>query len=147
LNGYRGIDNMLRIALKLADELASLEVFARTLEEGQNLSFEGKERLTATLENLIIALTHETATQIGFYAQDVEKLVKFIKFREKYAKFSDGELETIADSVLTTFQKSAITKRFDSAKAALSQISAIKKEWNKLCSGADYAKIKKAFSG
>ena len=91
----------------------------------------------------MISATHETASQIGFYRNDIETLARFIAFRETHALFGDDELAQILDDKINIELKHVISKRFDSVEIMLQQIDLLKQDWNKAFSNKSYSKVKK----
>lgn len=136
------------------DKISKIEA---NLEELQDLSdeisklyntnsFKEQEKLSAEkLDNLFLAITHKTASQIGFYRFDIELLTKYIKFREKFREFTDEELAIIIDKDLSAKSKQILVQRFASVGELLNRINLLKKEWNKVFNNVEYIKIKRKF--
>lgn len=66
----------------LIKELDSLESLSYDIGQSYAGSlFEGQETLAVQMENLAIAMTHETASQMNFMRENLTQLNKLIKFR------------------------------------------------------------------
>ena len=130
---------------RIERELDELDHFAYEISQLYNVeAFPEQEKLSSNeFENLIIAVTHETASQIGFYRNDIENFAKFIEFRERYCEFSDNELSELLDENLSMELKQHISKRFDSIKDMIMRINELKQDWNKSFMNMEYSKIKK----
>ena len=138
------LNEFLEKVYRIERELDELDCFAYKLSPHYNTeAFPEQEKLSIELENLMIVITHETASQIGFYRNDIENLVKFIEFREKYCEFSDNELSEILDENLSIELKLHFSKRFDTINDMIVRIDALKQDWNKIFKSMKYSKIKK----
>lgn len=125
--------------------LDQLEASAYAISENYNSNAfpEQTELAENQLENLIIAATHETASQIGFYRNNIETLANFISFREKYAIINDEELAKILDENLPIENKKNISKRFDSVQNMQKQLEQLQQDWNQTFQNKSYVKVKK----
>lgn len=122
---------MLEKIHKLEIELNSLYTSSFEISELYNdVSFLGKEKLVVSLENSLIAATHESATQIGFFRRNCAELVSFIEFREKYNYLSDIELQEIIDNTSSLNIKKKILSKAENVKQVVELISNIRFEWN-----------------
>ena len=130
---------------RIERELDKLDYFAYEISQLYNRDiFPEQEKLSSDkFENLMIAVTHETASQIGFYRNDIENCAKFIEFREEYSEFSDNELSEILDKDLSMELKLRFSKRFDTANDMTVRIDKLKQDWNKTFKSERYSKIKK----
>ena len=124
-------------------ELDKLENVASDLSERHNgKAFPEQEKLSVNMENLAITMTHETASQLGFYREDIENLSKFITLRENYNEFSDEDFELILDKDISIEFKKRIMKRFDNSGNMMKRIADLRKDWNIAFKNIGYAKIK-----
>ena len=130
---------------RIERELDKLDHFAYEISQLYNGdTFPEQEKLSSDkFENLIFAVTHETASHIGFYRKDIEDFAKFIEFREEYSEFSDNELSEILDYNLSMELKLHFSKRFDTANDITVRIDKLKQDWNKTFKSMRYSKIKK----
>ncbi len=100
--------------------------------------------LTADLENLLIAATHETATGIGFQLQDIADLYAFIEFRKGHRQFSDQQLEQIIDSEMPSAElKRQLLKYIGEPKELLRSIKGVRSDWNDTFKNRKYRLIRK----
>ena len=125
-------------------ELDKLDRFAYEISQFYNGdNFPEQEKLSSNeFENLMITVTHETASQIGFYRNDIENFAKFIEFRERHCEFSDNELHCILEENLSMELKQHLSKRFDNIKEMIVRIDNLKQDWNKTFKNMKYSKIK-----
>jgi hypothetical protein len=139
----RFISEILRIEREL-DKLddSSYELF--TLYNRQ--LFPEQEKLAVNIENMVTALTHETASTIGFMRNDLAYLSKFIDFREKYSNFTDAELDEILETNISISLKKDLLNRFETAEDMLKQINELRQKWNVIFNNQSYAKIKSKFA-
>ena len=92
------------------------------------------------LDNLILAATHEAASNIGFMRQDINLLAQFIQFRTQFSQFTDQELSKIIDdSALTIGEKMQFKTKYT---PNANSIAEIKSTWNALFNQQSYAKMK-----
>ena len=144
-NRQKILSDFLEKIFRIERELDELDSFAYEISPLYNGdTFPEQTKLSADkLENLMIAVTHETASGIGFLRNDIENLAKFIEFREKYQEFSDNELTEIIEQNFSMEQKRNLSKRFDTVENMIARIDELKKNWNETFENKDYSKIKK----
>jgi len=144
-NRQKILNDFLEKIIRIEKELDELDSFAYDISPLYNGdTFPEQTKLFADkLENLLIAVTHETASEIGFLRNNIENLVKFIEFREKYQEFSDNELTEILETNLSPEQKRNLSKRFETVKNMIMRIDELKQNWNETFKNKDYSKIKK----
>ena len=132
---HKEIDIFLDRLLRLASELDHLgSQFSDTYAGYDGNDFQGQSVLACDkLDNLILAATHETASEIGFLAHSIKTLVHFIEFRHTYKDFSADDLKEIIDdpSVSLTL-KQELTHKYahGDIKATLRIIHEIQHAWN-----------------
>jgi hypothetical protein len=82
---------------QLAHELDALShEFSNLPQQFDGNDFEGQHDLANnTLENMILAATHEAATVIRFTVHDIQLLTRFINFRKQFFNLSDQELGSV----------------------------------------------------
>jgi hypothetical protein len=136
------LESLLEIEIKL--ENLSRE-FSDLYKEYSGVDFlEQKELAENFLDNLILATTHEVATEIGFYRHDILELTNFIKFRLAYKEISDDELlEIIDNDFINADFKLKLQKRI--TKNISIYINEIKNSWNKQFKNTSYSKIQKKY--
>ena len=144
-NRQKILNDFLEKIYQIERELDKLDSFAYDISPLYNGdTFPEQAQLSADkLENLMIAITHEIASEIGFYRNDIENLAKFIDFREKYQEFSDSELIEILETNLSMEQKLNLSKRFDTVGNMIMRIDELKQNWNETFNNKYYSKIKK----
>ena len=131
--------------VRIETELDRLHSFAYDISQMYNKDiFPEQTHLSSDkLENLIISVTHETASEIGFLRNDIENLAGFIEFREKYREFSDNELAEILETNVPVEQKRNFSHRFYAIKDMIKRIDELKRDWNAHFHNRDYSAIKK----
>lgn len=131
--------NFLSKLLKIEKELNQLSSEYDSLHENyMGSDFDDQNKLAVELENKVLALTHENASQIAFERQNLELLMNFIEFRKNHKNFSDHQLSEIIDNpLLKTAAKQQMTKVENWSELKLIQI-----EWNRLFKNRSYKKVK-----
>ena len=138
------IHNLLEGLLQVEKELEVLSSeYAELYKEYAGEEFSGQNKLAEDkLDNLILAVTHETATEIGFYRQRIIELTNFISFRKTLKNFTDEDLEKLIDNPsLPSTEKLQLQKK--TTKSIVVEIEQIKSSWNMLFNNSSYAKIKR----
>lgn len=93
------------------------------------------------LDNLVLAATHEMASQIGFYRQDLISLTQYIGFRKQFSVFSGEELELIIDKAnLSSIEKLKLQEKTNQNSGLV--IEDIERNWVALFKNKMYRKIK-----
>ncbi len=72
--------------------------YSELYKEYEGESFDGQTTLAIEIENLILMLTYELASQIDFGIRDLDFVVKYVDFREAVYEYTDQELETILEN-------------------------------------------------
>ncbi|MDR2861152.1 MAG: hypothetical protein LBV07_01175 [Syntrophobacterales bacterium] len=140
----RTLHEFMEKILLIERELDKLENISYELFElYDGTAFAEQTKLAANMENFVIAMTHETASQLSFYRNDVENLAKFIEFRKQYCEFADNELAEILDGTFTLEQKRNLSSRFDTAEKMFARLNELKQNWNEIFKSCDYVKLKK----
>ena len=143
-NGEELLSEFLEKINRMIKELEELEDFAYDISALYNINkFPEQENLSVQLENLGIAITHETASQISFLKSDIEELSKFISFREKCNEFTDTELAEILDDNLKPKSKKNLLSKFGNAVSMINRVNDVYQSWNKIFNNSSYLKIKK----
>ncbi len=102
--------------------------------------FDDIQVYTVKAENLLLALTHETASQLAFSIIDFELLVKFIEFRSFFYEFNQEELQLIIDSDhLNTAQKRNLTQNKKEK-----DIAKIRTTWFKMFKNKSFKQLSEA---
>jgi len=144
-NRQSSLNTFLEQLYQIEKSLNGLDLLAYSVSrEYDGNKFPEQKKLAAdTLENLMLAATHETASQIGFLRRDIETLAQLIDFRERYAQFSDQELAQILDGYLSIHAKNAFAKRFESIEKMIAELDSLKQDWNQTFANKSYGQIKK----
>ncbi len=128
---------------EIEQELENLADMSYDIGEAYNDSaFSEQEKLSAEMENLAIAMTHEVASQIGFMRVKLNALSDYIRFRETYCQFSDAELGEIIDGDISMSFKMGLYTRLGGSQA----VNGLKSSWNKSFDNLSYAKVKSKLS-
>lgn len=137
------IEDFYKALLEIEDKLQALEHCSDMAKLYEGNDFADQNLYAADLENKIIAVTHETASQIGFARHDIAKFVKYLEFRIKYKMFSDIELQGIIDTELTSLDKLALAKQIlnGDSKLLMNLIHETKEEWNKSFENKKYTDV------
>ncbi|MDR1243063.1 MAG: hypothetical protein LBM00_09845 [Deltaproteobacteria bacterium] len=139
-------DNFMNSILKIENQLNILYGKSEYLVDDlinniEKLNFIDMDIIINRYENLMIAITHEIRSEIGFFRDDIDKLNKYIHFRIKYNNFTDDILENIVDTELTLTDKKEIFRKNDN-KEIIKTIKEIKQDWNRTFENKGYKKIK-----
>lgn len=138
------LNEFVETILRIEKELDSLSNYAYDISALYNKNlFVEQTNLSVEIENLAIAMTHETASQMGFMRNNLVALAHFIEFREKYDCFSDEELEEILDGNISLELKQTIFQCCNSAKNTILQINELQSAWSNYFRNASYSKQKK----
>lgn len=137
------IDAMLDQLLKIEKELEQLSsAFSDVYKEYSGVEFPEQVMLAEDkLDNLILSATHEVATEIGFYRQNIRDLVRYILFRKEYRNFTDKDLKSIIDNQFLTVQEK-LNLQTKSDNKIIDDLNQIKFKWNELFDNKSYHKIK-----
>jgi hypothetical protein len=92
-------------------------------------------------DNLILSATHEVATEIGVYRQNIRNLAKYILFRKEYKNFTDEDLNAIIDNQFLTTQEK-LNLQAKSNNKIIDDLKQIIYKWNELFDNKSYHKIK-----
>ena len=138
------------IATRIHSVVAQLDALEKlTSEYAEKLGKTVNSDLTSLcvqLETRLHALTHETASVIGFACNDCENLVHFIQFRDKTSEFCDNRLRQIIDSPTVPLSvKQELRPLFTDAKSMLDRLHNIRTSWEKLFPGKTYASVSDHF--
>jgi len=131
--------------LHVERELEGLEKLSQDIVAAYDgNAFPGQGKLvTDTLENLMTAATHEIASQIGFYRNDIEHIARLIAFREKYREFTDDELTEILDGSPSPAFKKNLLGHLTTVAHRLTLLDELKKDWNQSFRNKSYGQVKK----
>lgn len=138
--------------------IGELNTIAHTLEEFNlcydikqdqtlaNFSFENTIGITDLLEQKIDVITHELASEIRLQVNQIELILKFANFRQKYSHWSNKELENIIDGqtaihVLKNYLDMHFINNTVERQKVSQEIKALRVEWNKLFSNKNYKQI------
>lgn len=134
------LDDFYKKLMDIENELGELEKYSEIYRQYMGNDFDGQELYAADLENMIISITHEIATEIGFARQDIADFIKYLAFRKKYEMFSGEQLASIINHVLTSEAKLSLTKQVANGdtKLLLGMMGEIKAEWNSLFNNEKY---------
>jgi hypothetical protein len=146
LNMTKNVDSFL---LKLSSIEKKLENLSR---EYVNLfieylgnNFKEQNFLSGNImDNLVRSATHETASQIGFYRQEIIDLVKFISFRKTYKNYDDKDLGMIIDNENLSSTEKLILQRKTNNKIVI-EIKEIVAIWNATFDNKRYSQIRERF--
>ena len=105
-----------------------------------DINFRDKNLITNKYENLLIGITHELGSEMGFYREDIVNLNKYIHFRIKYNNFTEEIFEKILDKELTIMEKKELFT--GNNKKMIEKIAEIKHEWNNTFNNISYKKFK-----
>ena len=147
----KDIDIFLDRLYKLTYELEKLgKEFSDLYRQYEGTEFENQNYLAAEkLDNSILAVTHEMATNIGFTSAEIKSLTDFIDFRKVFKELTDQELEDIIDNpAIPLTLKLNLTKRLTNGdqKLFLDKIQTIKKLWNITFENKKYQQVRNKFS-
>lgn len=136
----RKIDKFIEEISQISNRLNLLEgEYIESYKDFNGNAFDGQDKCVAEIENLILMLTHELSSQIGFGIEDLNTLLKYIDFRRTFKDYSDEELLSIIDksSDLNVIRKKELTEGKKEKN-----IAKITSEWNQHFENRGYVKIK-----
>jgi hypothetical protein len=133
------IEKFIEKIKEIEEKLNSLDYEYRELyQDFEGNEFDNQANAATEIENIILMLTHETASQIGFGINNLKLLIKYINFRKKYNKFSDYELLTLIDkNDLTIKNRIQISKGKNKT-----DFNKIRSNWNIEFDNIGYNKLK-----
>lgn len=140
-NSLLQFTNKIQAIIEQLDELETLSLNIGL--EFRGSTFEGQDGLAVTMENLAIAMTHESASQIALMRQNLLMLKQLFQFRRKYHQFSDAELVQILDHEISIKLKLTLADRLSGTEIMLQILNYLQADWNKLFSGLSYKLLKK----
>lgn len=131
--------------LQLEQSLQALSrEFAELPKQFEGTDFSAQNGYATHLENLILAVTHESASTIGLTRNELIITANFIEFRKKHNQFSNSQLLQIIDNnSLSVEQKLALKKQLATADTTqlLATLAAVKKDWNATFTTKTYQQI------
>jgi hypothetical protein len=136
MNNILKIENQLNILYGKSEDLVD-----DLINKIEKLNFIDRDIIINRYENLMIAITHEIRSEIGFFREDIDKLNKYIHFRIKYNNFTDDILEKTVDTELTLADKKEIFRKNEN-KEIIKTIKEIKQDWNRTFENKGYKKVK-----
>ena len=99
---------------------------------------------TNTLDNLVLAATHEMASSVGFMRADLATLTQFIAYRKRFHAFNNEDLALLIDAPMLNAQT---TLRLKSTCATIvDKKDAIKAAWRETFQLQSYAHISSKFT-
>lgn len=129
----RKIDKFIKEIRLISNRLNLLEgEYIESYEEFNGDEFDGQKKCVAEIENLILMLTHELSSQIGFGIEDLKTLLKYIDFRKTFKDYSDEKLLNIIDK---SNDSNVIRKNEN-------DIAKTTSEWNQHFENKGYEKVK-----
>jgi hypothetical protein len=139
-------DNFMNTILKIENQLNILcgkseDLVGDLINRIEKFNFVDRNSIINRYENLMIAITHEIRSEMGFFRADIDTLNNYIDFRIKYNDFTDDILEKIVDTELTVSDKKEIFRKNDN-REIIKTIREIKQDWNKTFENKGYKKIK-----
>ena len=123
----RFVKDMAAIERKL-DELQAFAPDLANLYAGA--SFEGQPELATGMENLILSLTHEAASETGFAMKKLQIMAAYVELREKYSEFSATEIRSIMEQSLSAQARKNLLPRFADAHAMTRRMAELQHDWN-----------------
>ncbi len=139
--------DIINTAKKAADVLYSLDPTGIDKDPHlKDIHFDASKELLITLEEKLTIATHETGSHLGFMLQDIETLLAFIQFRQKYQLLNEEDLGKIIDHQLTMQEQkiliNKIVKDKKHWKEGLNYLIQLKADWNKTFSNKSFQKVK-----
>lgn len=136
----RKIDKFIEEINLISNQLNLLEgEFMESYKDFNGDEFDGQNKCVAEIENLILMLTHELSSQIGFGLEDLKTLLKYIDFRKTFKDYSDEELFSIIDKNNELKIKQRKGLREGKKEEDIVEIIS---NWNKIFGNRSYNKVK-----
>jgi len=141
------IDELFARINKVEEDLEEIgHDFSRFSDLYDGEFFAEQKQLAVYLEDCLISITHDTATNISFQYSDIATLCKFIDFRKRHNWFNDFELEQIIDSEMPSIKlKGDLLSRINDKVDLLEKIANVRKEWNTSFKSVSYRSVKDKF--
>lgn len=125
-------------------DLSQLEQLSSSVfDQFKNSRFDGHEQSINKLDDLLLAATHETATQLAFIKQDITTTIHFIEFCEKYKLLSQEDLREIVDGNNLDVKIKLKLKQKLNSMDYLVVFKSIKMDWFNFFGNKSFDKIKK----
>ena len=139
------IDDFNKELLGIERQLDALEKYSDIYKQYEGNEFSEQNQYAADLESMIVAITHEVASEIGFARDHICKFTKYIDFRIRHNSFSNEQLERIINHQLMPKEKLQLAKKFFNSdlKLILSIVDNIKSEWYQQFGNEKYSNYKK----
>lgn len=127
----------------VSKELDKLESFSYDIGKAYaGTCFTGQDELAIEMENLALAMTHETATSLSFMKQNLLDLHKLVCFRKKYHQFSESELEEILNDNISIKMKLKLSSRFGGGEIMLQVLNYVREDWRRYFGNIKYNDLK-----
>lgn len=129
--------------LNIENSISKLIGESENINKDSKAEFENQERLMVFIEEKVYDFLHQAETDIGFFRNDIELLVKYIEFRKVFAFFTHKELLVLIDNEnISAAEKHQLIKdRNISGTQLLEKIKSMQKEWNRKFDNISYEKI------
>ncbi|WP_378187452.1 hypothetical protein ACE939_03820 [Aquimarina sp. W85] len=123
---------------KVKKQLQTLEnIFLESYEDYLGNEFDEQNLCASEIENMILMLTHELGSEIGFGIKRLETLLKYFAFRKNYKDYTDKELLDLIDKNLSILRKKEIAEGKKEKN-----ITKIISDWNTIFENIGYEKLK-----
>ena len=135
----RKIDKFIKEINVISNQINRLEdEYIESYEDFNGNEFEGQDKCASEIENLILMLTHELSSEIGFGIECLKTLLKYIDFRKTFKDYSHEELLSIIDknNALKITQKETLTE----GKKEKNIVEIVSK-WNSTFNNVSYCKV------
>lgn len=120
----------------IESELNRLDAeYSGLYKEFDGADFENQGKFAGVLDDLILHLTHELASEIGFGRARLDQLISLINFRKKYKNLSEEELTRLIDDKGIVVMERNRMKGLDPRE--------VQTEWNQRFKNTGYMKIKR----
>jgi hypothetical protein len=133
---------------KIASTLEELDLAYEIREDEtlRGLSFDNANEVLGQLEEKTHVLTHELSANIGFGLQEVAVIITYIKFRHKYQRWNNGQLQEIVDGpttlhVLKEYLSRHTVDNYEDRKQLSQEIRKIRQEWNEEFGNQPYGHV------
>ena len=131
----------------VSDTLDRLSREAEDIGGAYGSGFPGLAAQAAILESRLYALTHETASAMGFSLDALRRMERFIRFRAAHPLLDDAEFAAVVDGgALPLSLRNELAGRFPDKLEGLRYLEDLRKGWNAVFGKRSYAGVAGMFT-
>jgi hypothetical protein len=127
------------IAIEKQLEMLNRE-YSMLFKEFEGNEFDLQQQYVNKLDDIVLLLTHKSATSIGFTRNQLETLSNFILFSKLYCNFSEDQLEITIDNTDSAIHE--LLTRTELKPDQFTTIKNIREEWHNVFLNKNFKKVK-----